>query len=255
METNTMRIQTVRGWKAACDVVADSLLDEAGITAGPVDAFTLARRLGFETILDASQLVRTRFKQLRGRPTIFVRPDREAERQHWAVARAIAERSLGRVVAQLRIPGGKLPGRLKEEICNEMASRLLLPRRWFFPAVEELDGDVMALKRRFATASHELVLLAMLRVPGKSVVSLFDDTRVTRRFSNRAGRNDITALEQSVWQQVHRMGMPCDVEEDGRRVQCWPLHINGHRREFMRVTWPAETDPAAVQSQRELAFA
>ena len=249
-----MRMQTVRGWKAACDAVAEELLAEAGIVGAPVDAFAVARRLGFETILDASQLVRTRFKVLRGRPTLFVRPDRVAERQHWAVARAIAERSLDRIAAKLN-HRGPLPGRLKEQIANEMASRLLLPKRWFFPAVEELDGDVMALKRRFATASHELVLLAMLRLPEKNVVALFDDMRVMRRFGNRGGQPEMTELESAVWRQVHRLGMPSDVEDHGMRVQCWPLHIDGHRREFMRVSWPAESDPLAVQSQPELAFA
>ena len=249
-----MLMQTVRGWKKACDTVADELLAEAGFDVPPVDAFALARRHGFETVLDKTQLVRTRFKLLRGRPTIFVRPDRLAERQHWAVARELAERNLDRIAGELTGPT-KLPGYLKQQIANEMASRILLPKRWFLPAVEELDGDVMALKRRFATASHELVLLALLRMPGRSIVTLLDEQQVTRRFSNRGTAPAMTALEQGVWQQVHRIGMPCDVEEDGMRVQCWPLHLDGNRREFMRVSWPAETDPAAVQSQRELAFA
>ena len=249
-----MRLQTIRGWKKASDEVAELLLDEAGFHSAPVDAFTLARRLGYETILDASQLVRTRFKLLRGRPTIFVRPDRVAERQHWAVAREIAERNVDRVADRLRVPG-KLPGFMKQQITNEMASRILLPKSWFLPAVEELDGDVMALKRRFATASHELVLLALLRTPGRSIVTLFDEQQTTRRFSNRGSAAPMTDLEHSVWQQVHRIGMPCDVEQDGLRVQCWPLHVNGHRREFMRVSWPLDTDPLAHQVQPELAFA
>lgn len=249
-----MRLHTIRGWKKACQQVAEELLAEAGFESGPVDAFTLARRLGYETILDASQLVRTRFKVLRGRPTIFVRPDRLAERQHWAVAREIAERNIDRVADRLRVPG-QLPGYLKQQITNEMASLILLPMSWFLPAVEELDGDVMALKRRFATASHELVLLALLRTPGRTVVTLLDEQQTTRRFASRGRVPAMTDLEHSVWQQVHRIGMPCDVEQDGMRIQCWPLHVNGHRREFMRVSWPLDTDPNAVQVQPELAFA
>ena len=44
-------------------------------------------------------------------------------------------------------------------------TRLLLPMKWFALAATEFDHDLMQLKGRFQSASHELIARRMLDLP------------------------------------------------------------------------------------------
>ena len=230
-----MIAETIVGWREACEDVAGAILRETGLTETPVDAFSVAAALGLDVILDRTLLGGTRFKQLGGRPTIFLKPDAADERQHWALAKEIGERSVDRVLTSLG-ESGKVGGRLREQIATELAARLMLPGRAFHASLDEFDGDLHQMKDRFSTASYELILLAMLRWPEWSVVTLFDDHQVTRRFSNRGPAPKTSPLEHEVWAEVHRTGRPVERTEDGVRVQGWPVHQDGWRREMIRTT-------------------
>ena len=233
-----MYAETIDGWREACDEVAGEMLAEAGLGEGPVDAFALAAALGVEVVLDRTLLGRTRFKRLGGTPTIFLKPDRAEERQHWALAKEIGERSLDRVLDRLTLDDRqrKIGGRLREQIATELAGRLLLPGRAFHAALDETGGDLAAMKERFDTASHELILLAMLRWPEWSVVTLFEDRQVIRRFGNRGPSPTMGPLEHEVWSEVRRTGRPVERCEDGVRVQGWAVGEGDDRRELLRTT-------------------
>lgn len=225
----------IPGWRDACDDVIDEVIDELEIENPPVDAFDVARRMGVEIVYDKRQINRARFKRLGGSPTIFLRPDERAERLQWAVAHELGEQMTHRVFAKLHHEG-PVGGAMREQAANELAGRLLLPRRWFFEAVEQFDGDVLALKNRFETASHELILLGLLRWPDWSVVTVFDNQQVTRRFGNQGSAPRMTPVEHEVWDECHRTGRTVEREEAGVRVQAWAVHEGDWRRELMRVT-------------------
>ena len=235
-----MFAETIDGWRDACEDVASEMLAAAGLGEGPVDAFALAASMGVEVVIDRTLLGRTRFKRLGGTPTIFLKPDAVEERQHWALAKELGERSVDRVLDRLgRRSDGRVErigGRMREQIATELASRLLLPGRQFHAVLDETDGDLHALKERFATASYDLILLSLLRWPEASVVTLFDDRQPIRRFGNREHSPKMTALEHEVWSTMRRTGRRCERIEDGVRVQGWVVRDDDGVRHMLRTT-------------------
>src|SRR6187402_1060876 len=159
---------------AACDEIAEELLAEAGWSDPPVDAFRLAAELGYEIAFDARQQARGRFKRLRGRPTMFLSPDDRPERLHWAAAHEIGESAAYRVFELLDVDPHLAETDFREKIAAQLASALLLPRRQFEGDVLRHDGDVPALKSKYATASHELILTSQLRMETLMLASIFD---------------------------------------------------------------------------------
>ena len=139
---------------SACDEVAEELLAEAGWSDPPVDAFQLAAELGYEIAFDARQQERGRFKRLAGRPTMFLSPDDRPERLQWAAAHEIGESAAWRVFEILDLDPELAETDFRETVAAHLASALLLPRQQFEADVVRHDGDVPALKAKYATASH-----------------------------------------------------------------------------------------------------
>ena len=232
-----MFAETIEGWRDACDDVAAEILSETGLSEGPVDAFALAAAMGLNVILDRTLLGRTRFRRIGETPTIFLKPDRAEERQHWALAKEIGERTIGRVLSRLgREEGDRVGGRMKEQIATELAGRLLLPGREFHAVLESADGDIHTIKDHFATASYELILLALLRWPERSVVTVFEEGQSIRRFGNRGPAPKLSPVEHEVWDAVRRTGRSVERVEDGLRVQGWSVGDGEDRREMLRTT-------------------
>jgi len=143
--------------------VADELLDAADIDAPPVDVLRLAGALGMLVAWDQGQSGRARLVRMSGgssraaRSTIFLRPEPRAERQHWAVAHEIGEHAAHHVFDRLAIdPRDDRPTN-RERVADALASRLLLPKRWYLEDARHGGWDLFALKSRYATASHELI--------------------------------------------------------------------------------------------------
>ena len=242
-----MLARTIDGWREACDEVAAKMLAEAGLEDAPVDMFALAEALDFDIVIDRTMLGRTRFKQLGGRATIFLKPDKVSERQQWALAHELGERSVERVLLELGTQE-KVGGRLREQIATEVASRLLLPGRAFLEAVEETDGDLDALKARFESASYDLILLSLLRWPEESVVTLLEESSAVRRFGNRGPAPKMAAVEHELTGDLLREGGRVDRVEDGIRLQGWTVGGPEGVRVMLRTT-------KAPKVPRQLEFA
>lgn len=231
------------GWRDACDDVVEELLDDLSLeSAPPIDAIAVAKQLGMDVVYDQSMRTRARFKRLAGSPTIFLKPEERPERLQWAVAHELGERLAARVFEKLerdhssdQVRPGSPRGLMREQVANEIAGRLLLPRRWFFDALEQNDFDLHALKNQFSTASYELILLGLLRWPEWSVVTVFDNQEVTRRFSNRGSAPRLSPLEYDVWQECHQTGRSCERSADGVRVRAWAAHQDDWKRELLRT--------------------
>jgi Zn-dependent peptidase ImmA (M78 family) len=227
---------------AGLDAVAMEVLAEAGVEAPPVDAFRVAQALGITVALDDRQQGRARYVRLRdrraGRPraTILLRPDPRFERQQWAVAHEIGEHVAHRMFARLGVdPRETVPG-AREVVASHLAGRLLLPTPWFTADGSNCGWDLLGLKARYATASHELIARRMLECRPPVIVSIFDHGRLHLRRSNLPGRVPApSSAEIDCWRSVHEGNRPGQAFEGLRKIQGWPVHEEGWKREILRT--------------------
>ncbi len=209
---------------AVLEAVAAETLADARVDRPPVDAFAVARALGITVASDDRQPGRARYVRLgghrraEGKAAILLHDDPRPQRRQWAVAHEIGEHTAHRVFARLGIdPQEASPG-AREEAANRLAGRLLLPADWFAADAAGCDWDLLALKSRYATASHELIARRMLEFPPPS------------------------PPEIECWQKTHAMSQAEYVYEGTRTIQAWPVHEDGWKREILRT----EVDEAAI---------
>jgi hypothetical protein len=174
-----------------------------------------------------------------GQGTIVVGEAERPERQQWAVAHEIGESVAYRVFERLGVALDEVLPTAREQVANRLASCLLLPRRWFAVDGRELDWDLIALKDRYATASHELIARRMLEMRPPVVITVCDQGRVHWRRSNVTARPpSMLPGEKAVWRDVHETGFPAEETLDSETglsgVRCWPIHEPGWKREILR---------------------
>ena len=228
------------------DTCAAEVLWEAGVDEPPVDATIVAERLDLVVAHNAALPCRGKLIDLadpRGssatQGTIVVGPAERPERLQWAVAHEIGESVAYRVFDRLGVAFDEALPTARERVANRLASCLLLPRRWFAVDGRELDWDLLALKDRYATASHELIARRMLEMRPPVVITVCDHGRVHWRRSNVTARPpSMLPEETAVWHDVHETGFPTEETLDSETglnlVRCWPIHEPGWKREILR---------------------
>jgi hypothetical protein len=226
---------------AGLDAVVAELLDAAGTVRPPVDALAVARAAGLTVTTDDQQQGRARYVRLRGlrgrasRPTVVLRPEPRPERRHWALAHEIGEHVAHRVFHRLDVDPRTVSPNAREAVANQMAGRLLLPTAWFAVDAAAEDWDLLALKARYATASHELIARRMLEMTAPAVVTIFDQGRLYFRGSNVPGHAPPpTRDEIRCWNVVHRRNRPHESSDRTARIRGWPIHEPGWKREILR---------------------
>jgi hypothetical protein len=231
---------------AALDACATEALWEAGVDGPPIDAADVAAGLGLVVTHDYVMPHRGRFVRLAGRGsdgggqgTIVVGTAERPEREQWAIAHEIGEGIAYRVFDRLGVTPDEALPTAREMVANRLASALLLPRRWFAVDGRECDWDLLELKERYCTASHELIARRMLDMRPPIVITVCDNGRVTWRRSNVTARPpEMLREERTVWREVYDSGMPVFDSLDGETglegVSCWPVHELDWRREIMR---------------------
>jgi hypothetical protein len=224
------------------DRVVEELLEEAGIREPPIEAFSLSRKLGIAVALDDRQEGRARYVRLQnrqpggGKATILLRPEPRFERQQWAVAHEIGEHAAYRVFAQWGVDPRETEANVREQVANLMAGRLLLPTVWFEADAAECGWDLIALKARYRTASHELIARRMLECRPPVIISIFDQRRLTLRRSNLSGRVPrLFPVEKKCWDHLSLFHRPHEDREGPNLVQGWPIHEDGWEREILRM--------------------
>lgn len=228
-------------YAAVLDTIAAEVLEEAKVDCPPVDAFAVARILGITVAEDARQSGRARYVRLRtkGRrpqPTILLRPDPRPERRHWALAHEIGEHLAHRVYRLLGAEPMEARAGSREVVANQLAGRLLVPSDWYREDALDLDWDLPRLKARYSTASHELLARRMLDLPPPVIVTIVDDGRLYFRRSNVPGRvPPLGEAEKSCRRDAHRHGRSVAVGLGVSRVQAWPIHEPGWKREILRT--------------------
>ncbi|RME06196.1 MAG: hypothetical protein D6812_01935 [Deltaproteobacteria bacterium] len=133
----------------------EALIERAGIERPPIHPRRVARRLGI-TLHARKELAARGVYLRRGEAEfIYFRRDDRREREHFAIAREIVQRTLfGEVPQQRRPPHA-------DRLSAQGAMMLLLPRNFFEPHAEALDWDLLRLKKIYTTASHEVIARRM----------------------------------------------------------------------------------------------
>jgi hypothetical protein len=227
---------------AALDAAIVELFDSTGLTGPPIDAVALARQLGFTLAWDDRQSSRARLARVAGQRecgglSILLKHDPRPERRQWAVAHEIGEYLSPRVFDALAIDPCEAPLASRERIANLLASRLLLPTDWFEADAMASGWDLVDLKRRYATASHELIARRMLDFSAPVIISIIDQERLEFRRSNVAGRvPPLSPLERECWRKIHAEGLAVGPMQSGATiVRGWPIHEPEWRREILRL--------------------
>ena len=236
-------------FSAALDDVSREVLAEAGIVKPPIDATRLAAALGLSVAVENNLPERGRFVRLKsysGRGTlgsIFLKPDPRRERVQWAIAHEIGEAVAHRVFKMLGSRPKECPPGARETIANLLAVRLLLPRDAFLRSARRHGWDLLKLKRRFETASHELIARRMLDFDPPIVITVFDNGRCTLRRSNWGSRApQLSPDEAACREAASSTGVPARRETPSTRICAWPIHEPQWKREIMRTACTAVDD-------------
>jgi hypothetical protein len=217
----------------AVDRRVDELLEKAGVTAPPVDAITLARRhLG---------LTGSPPRRAAGRKPIPLRPEPDEEQNQWTAAHEIGEHFKAELLRRLGVPPEQGRALAGESLPNLFAHRLLAPTGWFAGDARACDYELPELKRRYATASLELLAWRLLDLPEPCVITVVDNGHVQRRRSNAwRVRRELEPPERECQRYVNHYSRPRVVQADGWTVQGWPAHRPDWKREILRSTFDGD---------------
>jgi len=244
---------TAEEYSCALDETADAALTTAGVLTPPVNALAVARRLGLEVAASPFQVERARFVSLAvpetkaARGSILLRDEPRRERRQWAVAHEIGEQAAHQVFRRLSVDPAEARPTAREEVANHLAARLLLPARWFARDAPDCGWDLLELKIRYATASHELIARRMLDFPLPVIITIIDQGRLTFRRSNLPGRPPrLLPCERTCRESIAKSQAPQQALEIGYEVQGWPVYEAAWRREILRchVTGAGDVDDA-----------
>ncbi len=123
-----------------------------------------------------------------------------------------------------------------ESLGTLFSSRLLVPTLWFRDDAQRLHCDLLELKKRYSTASHEVISLRFLDLAAPTIITVIDNDEIHRRKSNgpRVKAKELEPAEKKCWEAVNRQGKPKTINEAGWTVQGWPIHQADWKREILR---------------------
>jgi Zn-dependent peptidase ImmA (M78 family) len=218
------------------DGFVDDLLDAAGIQEPPVDAIDLAQRhLSMVVCLDRKQPQRGRAQRSAKGRLIYLRPEPTEERHQWTVAHEIGEHLKASLLEHLGVEPGQMPVMAGESLANLLAYHLLVPQRWFADDAPHLEYNLLELKKRYKTSSHEVIAWRFLDLPTPSIVTIIDNEHIYRRRSNAwPTHRHLEPAEEECQRYVHYYSRPKVVQKDQWTVHGWPVHQPDWKREILR---------------------
>ncbi len=221
---------------ATVDRMVDELLAQAGLDGPPVDCIALAQKtLGMVVCLDSRQSQRGRAQRAGGQRQIYLKPEPRVERHQWTVAHEIGEHLKPELLSRLGMEPGATKAMAGESLANLFSYRLLVPTCWFAADAPALDYDLLALKEKYSTSSHEVIAWRWLDLPDPCVVTILDNGVIHRRRSNAwRTKRELAEAEAKCQRYVHERGKPHRVREAGWTVHGWPVHQADWKREVLR---------------------
>lgn len=222
------------------DRMVVDLLADAGIDKPPVDCIALAQKfLGIVICLDSRQPNRGRTQRAAGQKQIFLRPEPREERHQWTVAHAIGEHLKPELLRRLGVENSR--GLSGESLANLFGRRLLVPTVWFAADSPSLDHDLLALKKLYSTASHEVIAWRWLDLSDPCIVTIVDNDAIHRRRSNAwPTRRELTDPERRCQQHVSSHSKPHRLRSGNQTIHCWPIHQHDWKREILRTVIDGE---------------
>lgn len=223
---------------AVLDTLVDQLLGEAGVSGPPVDAISLAQKhLGMTIVMDRNQADRGRAQRTGGRQRIYLRPEPLEERHQWTVAHEIGQHLKDEIQSQLSIDEEQAKTLMGESLNTLFCSRLLVPFMWFRDDAKALDYSLPDLKKKYSTASNEVIALRMLDLPFPTIITVVDNEEISRRKSNgpKFKETELEDIEQRCQNRVRQTGEANTINEGHWTVQGWPLHKPDWKREILRT--------------------
>jgi hypothetical protein len=122
-----------------------------------------------------------------------------------------------------------------ESLANLLAHHLLVPTEWLKSDAAAVDYDLLKLKKRYRTASHEVLALRLLDLPEPCIITIVDNNQIHRRRSNSwPVRRQLSPPEQRCQQYVNYYSRPHRVRQEGCTVHGWPVHQSDWKREILR---------------------
>lgn len=210
----------------AIDALVEELLEEAGVTEPPVDAAALARHLGLESP--------DRGRRGRNRPALLAPVEATPEQQQRQAAVDLAGHLQDDLLSRLGLDEGPRP-MLGESLARLFVERLLVPQAWLAGEARSCGYDLLALKERFSTASHEAIAWRFLDLDQPCIVTVIDNDRVVRRRGNSGNvGKQLAPAEAACLRQVQKYSRPCRVSDEGMDVRGWPIHAVDWKREILR---------------------
>jgi hypothetical protein len=221
---------------SAIEQSVEELLSTAGVTGPAIDAIALAQRhLGLMVCLDRRQGPPNRSKRTRESKQIFLTADQGPEQQQWTVAHAIGEHLKPDLLLRLGLPPDQRRALMGESLPNLFAHRLLVPTLWLQDEARNCDFDLLELKQRFRTASHEVIAWRLLDLSDPCIITIVDNDHVHRRRSNAYRvRKELSGPEKECQRYVSRYSRPTQLRDQGWTVQGWPIHQADWKREILR---------------------
>lgn len=216
------------------DGLVAEILRDLGIQESPVDALAVARGLGLQVRVNRLQSERGRVVESNGLVTIVVRPEPRKERYQWTIARQIGVYLIPRIMDRLPEEMALLDTASSDWLASRFAMHLLVPTDWFDADVRRLDGDLSALKLLYRTVSYEVLAMRLLDVRPATLMTIFDNGRLTRRMSNLPYRApNPTPIERDCWTDSRRNGRFARRADLLTCVRAWPIHEDGWNREIL----------------------
>jgi predicted transcriptional regulator len=218
------------------DRTVSELLAAAGISDPPVDAIALAQKhLGMVVCLDKKQQQRGRAQRTAGQRQIILRPEPTVERHQWTVAHEIGEHLKSALFEKLGLDSAAARPMMGESLANLFAHHLLVPTCWYGDDARVAGYDLLDLKARYHTASHEVLAWRLLDLSEPCIMTIIDNGKVYRRKSNAMRiTRELAPAERRCQRDVNQSSRPQVVRADGWTVQGWPVHQAEWKREILR---------------------
>jgi hypothetical protein len=195
----------------AVDRAIAELLDRAKIVEPPVDAIALAEETIKELDLD---------------------PEWSEERRQWTAAHEIGRSLKSQLLEQLGVEGRGLAG---ASLANLVAARLLAPTAWFAADAPAVDYDLLELKNRYTTATHEELAWRILDLPEPCIITVLDDDVIRRRRGNALpAKRELSPAEKKCVKLIRQSNESQSVRQGAWTVQGWPIPRESGSRIILR---------------------
>ena len=116
-----------------------------------------------------------------------------------------------------------------------IATRLLLPTRWFEAAARKASSDILRIQEAFRTVNLEPIALRLLEIEDLCVIAIVDDGVVGLRRSNAMqATKKLTPAEELCVEKVIETEEPQTVRREGWTSRGWPVTTGPFNRIVLR---------------------